>query len=60
MKCPALTDPEGGEVDLEGPQVVGTMATYTCPYVLADGNEFRFCLVGGTWSGMEPTCIIPG
>ena len=57
VPCPDLTDPENGQVAVNG-FAPGDIATYTCNsgYSLS-GPETRECQDDSNWSGVVPTCI---
>ena len=56
IECPKLVDPTNGDVAYSG-NTPGSSATYTCiaGYSIT-GDDIRFCLNDGTWSGNDPFC----
>ena len=56
VECPALTVPENGTVNVSGPQLLGTIATYSCDHGLESGTLVRYCVGVGYWTGTDPKC----
>lgn len=56
-ECPPLTAPENGNVEQSRPITAPDPAFYSCNegYTLI-GDDRRFCVSAGFWTGEEPTC----
>ena len=55
IPCAGLTAPANGAINLDLP---AKTVTYTCNtgYDLI-GNAMRTCMLGGAWTGTDPTCM---
>ena len=57
MLCPSLDGPNNGSVSVSSTSF-GGRALYSCKYgYRLSGSSYRFCLLSGEWSGIQPTCI---
>lgn len=59
--CGQLQNPNKGQVDMTQGSAYQAVARYMCNqgYELI-GDEERVCRATGTWSGIQPTCLMKG
>ena len=57
ISCGRLSNPQNGKVFQQTPQVVGSVAVYSCNsgFILR-GQRNRVCQIDGGYSGVAPTC----